>query len=179
MATPASKARMDTTIVKLVADWTTRIRNTGYPVSAGNPTGNLGLRLEKAGAAGVIVSNFANATSEAWGTYTVYDTKNKTSPAIAMSCEDYGLLYRLTEKNQHPEIHVNATSQSLGEVPVYNTLGVIKGSEKPNEYILLSAHFDSWDGSQGATDNGTGTITMLEARLSESQANDHGRPLAG
>ena len=51
MATPASKARMDTTIVKLVNDWTTRIRNTGYPVTAGNPTGNLGLRLEKAGAA--------------------------------------------------------------------------------------------------------------------------------
>jgi carboxypeptidase Q len=46
---------------------------------------------------------------------------------------------------------------------VYNTLGAIKGSEKPNEYILLSAHFDSWDGSQGATDNGTGTITMMEA----------------
>ena len=163
MATPASKARMDTTIVRLVSEWTTRIRNTGYPVTAGNPTGNLGLRLEIAGAAGVIVSNFANATSGAWGTYTVYDTKNKTSPAIAMSCEDYGLLYRLTDKNQHPEIRINATSRSLGEVPVYNTLGVIKGSEKPNEYILLSAHFDSWDGSQGATDNGTGTITMMEA----------------
>jgi len=54
-------------------------------------------------------------------------------------------------------------ARSLGEVPVYNTLGTIKGSEKPNEYILLSAHFDSWDGSQGATDNGTGTITMMEA----------------
>ncbi len=163
MATPESKARMDTTIVKLVSDWTTRVRNTGYPVTAGNPTGNLGLRLEKAGAAGVIVSNFANPTSGAWGTFTVYDTKNKTSPAIAMSCEDYGMLYRLTEKNQHPQLRVNVTSQSLGDVPVYNTLGTIKGSEKPNEIILLSAHFDSWDGSQGATDNGTGTITMMEA----------------
>ena len=48
-------------------------------------------------------------------------------------------------------------------MPVYNTLGTIKGSEKPNEVILLSAHFDSWDGSQGATDNGTGTMTMMEA----------------
>jgi hypothetical protein len=163
MATPASKAKMDTTIVKLVADWGQRIRNTGYPVSAGNPTGNLGLRLEKAGAAGVIVSNMANATSGAWGTWTVYDTKNKTTPAVAMSCEDYGLLYRLTEKNQKPEVHINATSQALGEVPVYNTFGTIRGSEKPNEIILLSAHFDSWDGSQGATDNGTGTITMMEA----------------
>ena len=163
MATPASKARMDTTIVKLVNDWTTRIRNTGYPVTAGNPTGNLGVRLEKAGAAGVIVSNFANALSGAWGTYTVYDTKNKTALGIAMSCEDYGLLYRMTEKNQGPQIRVNAEAQSMGEVPVFNTIGTIKGTEKPNEYIMLSAHFDSWDGSQGATDNGTGTITMMEA----------------
>jgi hypothetical protein len=162
-ATPESKGRMDTTIVKLVADWTTRLRNTGYPVTAGNPTGNLGLRLEKAGAAGVIVSNMASPTGEAWGTWTVYDTKNKTTPAIAMSCEDYGLLYRLTERKQGPQIKVNATSEFLGDVPVYNTLGTIKGSEKPNEIILLSAHFDSWDGSQGATDNGTGTITMMEA----------------
>ena len=163
MATPASKARMDTAVVKLVRDWTTRLRNTGYPVTAGNPTGNLGMRIEKAGALGVIVSNFANPLSEAWGTYTVYDTKNKTALGIAMSCEDYGLLYRLTERNQGPELRVNAESQSMGEVPMYNTFGTIKGTEKPNEYILLSAHFDSWDGSQGATDNGTGTITMMEA----------------
>jgi hypothetical protein len=162
-ATPESKARMDTTIVRLANDWSARIRNTGYPVTAGNPTGNLGLRLEKAGALGVIVSNMASPTGEAWGTWTVYDTKNKTTPAIAMSCEDYGLLYRLTERKQGPLVRVNATSQFLGNVPVYNTIGTIKGSEKPNEIILLSAHFDSWDGSQGATDNGTGTITMMEA----------------
>jgi carboxypeptidase Q len=163
MATPASKAKMDTTIVKLVADWNTRLRNTGYPVSAGNPTGNLGMRLEKAGAIGVIVSNLASPTGGAWGTWTVYDTKNASALGIAMSCEDYGLLYRLTERKQGPQLRVNADAQSLGTVPVYNTFGTIKGSEKPNEYILLSAHFDSWDGSQGATDNGTGTITMMEA----------------
>lgn len=172
-ATPESKARMDTSIVKLVGDWTTRIRNTGYPVTAGNPTGNLGVRLEKAGAAGVIVSNLASPTGGAWGTWTVYDTKNKTTPAIAMSCEDYGLLYRLTERKQGPQLRVNAQSESLGEVPVFNTLGTIRGSEKPNEYILLSAHFDSWDGSQGATDNGTGTIMMMEAMRILKQAYPH------
>jgi len=172
-ATPESKARMDTTIVKLVGDWTTRIRNTGYPVSAGNPTGNLGVRLEKGGAAGVIVSNLASPTGGAWGTWTVYDTKNKTTPAIAMSCEDYGLLYRLTERKQGPQLRVNAQSESLGEVPVFNTLGTIRGTEKPNEYILLSAHFDSWDGSQGATDNGTGTIMMMEAMRILKQAYPH------
>jgi carboxypeptidase Q len=173
MATAESKARMDTTIVKLVNDWNTRIRNTGYPVTAGNPTGALGVRLDKAGARGVIISNFANPLSEAWGTYTVYDTKNTRALGIAMSCEDYGLLYRLTERHQGPQLRVNAQAQTLGEVPMYNTIGVIRGSEKPNEIILLSAHFDSWDGSQGATDNGTGTITMMEAMRILKQAYPH------
>jgi Zn-dependent M28 family amino/carboxypeptidase len=48
-------------------------------------------------------------------------------------------------------------------VPTFNTIAEIKGSEKPNEYVMLSAHFDSWDGGTGATDNGTGTLTMMEA----------------
>jgi Zn-dependent M28 family amino/carboxypeptidase len=48
-------------------------------------------------------------------------------------------------------------------VPVFNTIATIPGTEKPDEYVMLSAHFDSWDGSSGATDNATGTITMLEA----------------
>jgi carboxypeptidase Q len=38
-----------------------------------------------------------------------------------------------------------------------------KAKEKPNEYVMLSAHFDSWDGGTGATDNGTGTLVMMEA----------------
>jgi hypothetical protein len=163
MATPESKARMDTTVVRLVNDWSARIRATGFNVTAGNPTGPLGVQLDKAGAAGVIVSNFANALGEAWGTYTVYDTKNTNALGLAMSCEDYGQLFRLTQKNQGPQLRVNADAQSLGEVPVFNTFGIIKGNEKPNEYVMLSAHFDSWDGSHGATDNGTGTITMMEA----------------
>ena len=49
------------------------------------------------------------------------------------------------------------------ESPVFNTVARIDGSEKPNEYVMLSAHLDSWDAGSGATDNGTGTITMLEA----------------
>ena len=90
-----------------------------------------------------------------------------------MSCEDYGLLYRLTEKSRVPQLRVNARAPTLGEVPVYNTFGTIKGTEKPNEIILLSAHFDSWDGSQGATDNGTGTIMMMEAMRILKQAYPH------
>lgn len=52
-----------------------------------------------------------------------------------------------------------------GPVPVYNTIAEIRGTEKPDEVVIISAHLDSWDGpgSQGATDNGTGTVVTLEA----------------
>jgi len=52
-----------------------------------------------------------------------------------------------------------------GPVPVYNTVAEIRGTEKPDEVVFVSGHLDSWDGvgSQGATDNGTGSAVTLEA----------------
>lgn len=80
-----------------------------------------------------------------------------------LSCEDYGLVYRLTEKNQGPVVRAFADAEFQGEIPVFNTIAEIRGTERPDEYVMLSAHFDSWDAASGATDNATGTITMLEA----------------
>ena len=42
-------------------------------------------------------------------------------------------------------------------------MGEIKGSEKPDEFVILGAHLDSWDLAQGTTDNGTGSTVVLEA----------------
>lgn len=52
-----------------------------------------------------------------------------------------------------------------GPIPVYNVVAELKGTEKPDEVVLLSAHFDSWNGpgSQGTVDNGTGSAVMMEA----------------
>jgi Zn-dependent M28 family amino/carboxypeptidase len=69
----------------------------------------------------------------------------------------------MVEHGDNPTIRVTAESRELGSVPVFNTIAEIKGSEKPEEYVILSAHFDSWDGGTGATDNATGTIVMMEA----------------
>ena len=157
-ATPESRARMDSMRAAVQRDWRNPdVRGTGYSLAIG--TGELGLRLEQAGVAGIITSRPKNG----WGTIEIFETYDTKAPAIALSCEDYGLVYRLTEHNQHPILRLNLDAELLGERPVFNTIATIKGVEKPDEYVMLSAHFDSWDGSSGATDNGTGTVTMLEA----------------
>jgi len=135
------------------AAWSERVKRTGLNNKA------LQLALQGAGARGVLTSNW----SQGWGVFRVFDGKTTTIPAAVLSCEDYGLLFRLAEKNQGPVLRVTAESQDLGEVPVFNTIATIPGSDRADEYVVLSAHFDSWDGSSGATDNGTGTVTMMEA----------------
>ena len=157
-ATPSSRAQMDSLRDSLAREWGGRsVRGTGYAVSLGG--GELGVRLEKAGAAGIVTSR----PKDAWGTIDVFETYTTRAPAIALSCEDYGLVFRLTERNQGPRLRLDLDAQLMGEQPIYNTIATIRGSEKPDEYVLLSAHFDSFDAASGATDNGTGTLTMMEA----------------
>lgn len=112
-----------------------------------------------AGVAGVITTNW----SQYPGVNKVFGSWRQQVPTLEASCEDYNLLFRLAANNQGPKVKVNAESEFMGEQPVFNVIARIPGTEKPNEYIVLSAHYDSWDGASGATDNGTGTITMLEA----------------
>jgi carboxypeptidase Q len=157
-ATPASKARTDSLRTAVQREWGgSNVRGTGY--SLGRATGQLGMRLEAGGAAGIITSH----PRDSWGTYEVYETYNTRAPAVVLSCEDYGLLFRLTENNQRPTVRMNSDAQLLGERPVFNTVAALEGAERPNEYVVLSAHLDSWDGGSGATDNGTATIMVLEA----------------
>ena len=140
--------------------WQQRIQHTGF---AGTGTvaaiAPLSRRLEAAGVAGIIGSFW----SQGWGVQKIFQAYTDRAPVLDVACEDYGLLYRLAANNQAPVVEVTAESQALGEVPVFNVVAEMKGSTLPNEYVMLSAHFDSWDGGSGATDNGTGSITMLEA----------------
>ncbi len=115
--------------------------------------------LEDAGAAGILTSRWSGG----WGVNKVFDTGTRSVPAVDLSCEDYGLLFRMADRGQAPRIRMDARSEDLGEVPQFNIIAEIRGSELPDEYIVLSAHLDSWHAGTGATDNGTGTITMLEA----------------
>ncbi len=135
------------------SNWAQRLKATG--VSADS----LPVILEQAGAAGVLSSVW----SEGWGVYRVFGTQTKHIPVCALSLEDYMLLYRLTEYQNDPVVRIEAESKALDPIPAKNTLGTIPGTARPDEYVMLSAHLDSWDGASGATDNGTGTLIMMEA----------------
>lgn len=110
-----------------------------------------------------VVGLLSNRWSEGWGVDKVMGSF-ATIPIFDVMCEDYTLLARLAEHNQRPRVRAIAQATvSPTESPVYNTIGEIKGTEHPDQYVMLSAHLDSWDAGSGATDNGTGTIVALEA----------------
>lgn len=152
-ATDESFSKMKTERDSLDKLWDERLRKTGLSRR------ELPKALEEAGAEGIISSYW----SKGFGVNKVFSAYTDEVPTIDVSLEDYGLLFRLAEYGNKPEIRVVAESTEMGEVPTFNTIAEIKGSEKPEEYVILSAHFDSWDGATGATDNGTGTIVMMEA----------------
>src|SRR5690606_3579122 len=115
--------------------------------------------LEKAGDVGIVQSYW----SQGFGANKIFSAYTKEIPMVDVSLEDYGMLYRMVEYDAKPKLRIVAESKDLGIVPTFNTIATIKGTEKLEEYVILSVRFDSWYGGTGATDNGTGTITMIEA----------------
>lgn len=132
--------------------WNNRIKATGLtPYSIPSV-------LEEAGAIGILSSYWAGE----FGANRIFGSRSHEVPSLDIALEDYGVLYRLADRGYQPRIQVETSSQHLGPVPSFNTIAEIKGSEFPDEYVILSAHLDSWEGGSGATDNGTGTIAMME-----------------
>lgn len=86
-------------------------------------------------------------------------------PAVYMAHENYAMLYRLATRPEpaKTQVEIEITNKFIeGPIPVYNTVGEIRGSEKPDEFVVLGAHLDSWDLASGTTDNGTGSSLVLE-----------------
>lgn len=150
--TKESIERMKVSRDSLAVLWNNRIKASG--VSANS----IPAMLEDAGAVGILTSNW----SKEFGANKIFGARSYKAPSLDISLEDYGMLYRLTEKGISTKISVETASKDLGNVPSFNTIAEIKGSQFPNEYVILSAHLDSWEGGSGATDNGTGTIAMME-----------------
>ena len=97
-----------------------------------------------------------------------YQKDVKPIPAAALSNPDADLLVNMLKRNKPIEIFLKLTPKRELDNPVYsaNVIGEITGSEKPEEFVVLGAHLDSWDVGTGAIDDGIGVgITMNAASL--------------
>jgi carboxypeptidase Q len=90
-----------------------------------------------------------------------YTTGAPKVPAAAVAAEDADLIAYLTA--QAPvRMHLTLTPQMLPDVQSYNVIADLKGSEHPEQVIIVSGHLDSWDLGTGAIDDGAGVVVAMQ-----------------
>lgn len=83
-------------------------------------------------------------------------------PAAAVTAEDASLIADLAAQGK-VRIHLTLTPQKLPDVTGYNVIADLKGSEHPEQVVVVSGHLDSWDLGTGAIDDAAGVVVAMEA----------------
>jgi carboxypeptidase Q len=91
-----------------------------------------------------------------------YDAKFPKIPAAAVTTEDAELMHRLLAKGEKVRMHLVLTPRTLPDAVSANVIAEIKGSELPDEIVLIGGHLDSWDLGTGAIDDGSGCVMVME-----------------
>jgi hypothetical protein len=87
-----------------------------------------------------------------------------TVPQLTMASEHWTRIARLLQQKKDVSLELNVTNTFYDDDPMqYDTIAEIPGTDKKDEVVMLGAHLDSWHAGTGATDNGAGTIVMMEA----------------
>ena len=84
-------------------------------------------------------------------------------PQVVIAIEHYGRIARTLEKKMPVTIEANIVNTFHSDTSSFNVIAEIPGSDKADEIVMLGAHFDSWHGGTGATDNAAGSAVMMEA----------------
>jgi hypothetical protein len=117
--------------------------------------------LKSAGALGTLLD-----AAKEHALMTMSGSVNRVSPLpnLVISHEDYALLARLIAAGTTPRLEGRVDNR-FGREPVrqWNTVAEIRGTHRPGEVVILGAHLDSWDLGTGVTDNGAGSMVVLEA----------------
>ena len=83
-------------------------------------------------------------------------------PAGAVTAEDAGLIAHLSAQGK-VRMHLTLTPQKLPDTTSYNVIADLKGSEHPEQIVVVSGHLDSWDLGTGAIDDGAGVVVAMES----------------
>ncbi len=91
------------------------------------------------------------------------DPKKAALAAAFVPQEPYKMLLRQLARKEPVKLELSLGGAfSAKPVQAYNVIGEIRGSEKPEEVVIVGGHLDSWDLGTGATDNATGSAVVLE-----------------
>jgi hypothetical protein len=89
-----------------------------------------------------------------------------TLPQVTLAVEHYNRMVRLLEHNTPVKVELEIETKFREETPDrpggFNIVGEIPGTDRADEIVLIGAHFDSWHGGTGATDNAAGSAAMME-----------------
>ena len=94
------------------------------------------------------------------------DPPGTALPQVTLAVEHYNRMARLLDHNVPVKVELNIQTKDRLETPAapngFNIVGEIRGTDKADEIVLVGAHFDSWQGATGATDNAAGSAAMME-----------------
>ncbi len=117
----------------------------------------------KFGAKAVIVRSMTNRIDDDPHTGgLIYKPLMPMIPALAISTLDAEELSRILKAEPGLKVFVRTTCQMLKDELSYNVIGELRGSEFPEEIIVVGGHLDSWDVGEGAQDDGGGCMTSIE-----------------
>lgn len=91
------------------------------------------------------------------------DLPDQQIPRIAIEAEHYGRIARSIQQGQPVIVEADIQNDWFDKPEMFNVVGEIRGSEIPNEVVIIGGHFDSWHAATGATDNGGPCSIALEA----------------
>lgn len=120
-------------------------------------------RAAEKGAVAMLVRSATGLVEQTPHTGTLqYDKQQPKIPAAAISPEDALLIERLAKEGP-VTVHLQMSAHQEPDVQSGNVVGEIRGSEKPNEVVVVGGHIDSWDVGQGAQDDGSGIMAAYAA----------------
>lgn len=92
-----------------------------------------------------------------------YSERDPKIPAAAISLEDAEMLQRYQDRGENVVVRLKMEAHILEEAESANVVGELRGSEKPDEVVVLGGHLDSWDVGAGAVDDGGGCLVTWTA----------------
>jgi len=119
----------------------------------------------KYGAVGVIVRSMTTVSDDFPHTGSMYYDDlplNKRIPAAAISTNGADILSSMLSLNKEVKFYFRQNSKNFPDQLSHNVIAEVKGSEKPDEIIVIGGHLDSWDVGDGSHDDGSGIVQSME-----------------